>query len=156
MSMCLQVSLKPQDLWLFFDHKSHHFILVTVITVRLSVFFLPLKPMAPLMTSTSRCAGCLLTKTWSSLTALWASTRSTGPESWSSWPTSFTLTWSSVVWSRLRLTESCQSWRWWCPPEGRGTLRVSWLLLSGKISQAVSQHAGCSSRAGGSRVHGIF
>lgn len=39
MSMCLQVSLKPQDLWLFFDHKSHHFILVTVITVRLSVFF---------------------------------------------------------------------------------------------------------------------
>lgn len=37
--MCLQVSLKPQDLWLFFDHKSHHFILVTVITVRLSVFF---------------------------------------------------------------------------------------------------------------------
>lgn len=37
--MCLQVRLKPQDLWLFFDHKSHHFILVTVITVRLSVFF---------------------------------------------------------------------------------------------------------------------
>lgn len=95
-------------------------------------FFLPLKPTAALTTSTSRCAGCLLTKTWSSLTASWASTRSTGPESWSSWPTSFTLTWSSVVWSRLRLTESCLSWRWWCPPEGRGTLRVSWLLLSGK------------------------